>query len=464
MIWPDSYGVLRMLCEIGPEQTLEEFDFRSNLITHLGGLPDMGFFEFPNRLSGAMLAHSATLRHLKLPATPPTWEYSVIALLSVLEILELGHEERLSSELWRTRPYSDTSSGANGSGCKFLHLKTLICRHRGISGMLSTMLSVVEFPALERIELDGVDRVEDARGLPSILRALGLRAPRLVDISIDLSLKSVESTLSKKFGPHVIRQEEDDEGSSLNWAEWEEQPPSNRVVSVQDADLSPILKACTELRRFTVICPHPTPTSSVVFELTNSTLALIAVSGKSRGPHKLEVLSLDPSQTSPSGKITLEDLVSLAKFCPNLVTLEIGLNTSITHFVYASAMYLHGLQDVEPSNVTHINLGAPWVQSTAICAEFLRCIFPKLESVGVPTRASSDDIFDPSSGRVWAWNKVVKGVKELSAIGKGGNSASEANTKEVDAVVSSFNDDDEGYYYDSQEDDDGMDEDMDESD
>lgn len=448
-MWPDCHGVLRILLELGPQNTLQEFDFHSNIIEQLDGPREMYYFAFPNYLGEILTNHTITLRHLKVPATPSPSDYSVLASLTRLETLELGQEERLPSELWKVMRGSFMKELVTGRST-FPGLRTLICRHRAISGMLATMLETVELPTLNRFDMDGVDRVEDARYLPTFLRELGQRVPTLIDISIDLSLKSVESTLLKKFGPDIVRLAGVGQEPSSNRPKWPNQPPPARSVVVRNDDVIPILGNCSQLRSFKVTCPHSTPDLSVVFELTNEILTFIADQGE-RWSSPLEHLTLDPSQTSPSGRITLEGLVPLGQSCPNLTTLEIGLNTEITHYVYASAMYLDELQGGLPSNVTHINLGAPLVQSTAACAEFLRCVFPKLESVSVPSHSSAKDIFDPSGARMFAWSKVTKAVKESSAVGEGGKPVPDPSVKEVDTVMSSFNDDEDGYYYDSQE-------------
>jgi len=77
-------------------------------------------------------------------------------------------------------------------------------------------------------------------------------------------------------------------------------------------------------------------------------------------------------------------------------------------YVYASAIYRAELagDGIKPSTLRELDIGAPWVHDTATCAEFLKCVFPALEKLAAPGR------YDHGSGRMYAWNKVVKLVQE----------------------------------------------------
>ena len=353
------------------ENRLRELVLDSNELT----LADDGGAPYSGRiwLLRIIKAHESSLRSISLSIMPGSSIWCALAGLPNLEELRIGgvKYDRVRHHAYPTDP--ETSLSAFPSR-RFASLRSLHFSDHGISDFTFSCLEMSTFPLLDTVQMILNQPNSIARAISSI--AAGSPNLRRLIFGTDIV-----------DGPFNGQTSQDHE-------------------VLHGTDLAPLLRLCRHLEHLEIPSQYNYRYS---FEINDGTVRAMADAWRS-----LTFLSL-AVDTSPKSTVTLEGLLPFAKNCPNLTTLRLPVDENAVLYVYASAMYRvelegpyskhskrSGSSQRAPSMLRELDIGAPWVHDTATCAEFLRCIFPNLETLVAPGR------HDHLSGRMYAWNKVVK--------------------------------------------------------
>ncbi|KAF8299957.1 hypothetical protein DL93DRAFT_579516 [Clavulina sp. PMI_390] len=372
------------------------------------------FMMFPLGFLNLIKATSYTLRTLTLPSVPDmnTWvTLNSVPLLESLTLGQIGGGGHLFED-WRPDQWLEPSSLA---GMAIIPITLHRLDSLTVCARLINVAYRVRFPNLTRLVIDNPAEELGVENIPFVLEHIGEHMPKLQHLSVDMGNPRIHD------------------------GDYTTPYPIFRTPE----DMYTLLSRVPLLEYFHIGCSPKT----FVPALKNPDIPIITLSIPN-----LSHFYLDPLR-SPFSKITLDALISFPRSIPKLVTLGIGLDLEMAHFVNASAKYMVELQAVSPSKVKSLNVGAPWVQDSGASAEFLRTIFPDLRQVTLPNEKQYE--VESVSERCFAWNKVVQYVEDS---GKGAKSVEilAGMTRKLSVGQIADSDDDADYYYDS-----GADEDED---
>ncbi|CUA69663.1 hypothetical protein RSOLAG22IIIB_04041 [Rhizoctonia solani] len=163
----------------------------------------------------------------------------------------------------------------------------------------------------------------------------------------------------------------------------------------------------------------------------------------------LRELDMDPAHSGQT-LVTLQGLAPLARHCPKLRSLQLGIQQDHIHTVFNADLYVQGdVQRVECSLV-YLNVGCPPVYSSEAVAKYLSALFPMLRRVECPKSINS---IPCSRGDYFVWSQVVRTIEEcdrdLDNLARSLWARDMAEKHELaggDFIVSSIDDSDEDYW------------------
>ncbi|CAE6525914.1 unnamed protein product [Rhizoctonia solani] len=212
------------------------------------------------------------------------------------------------------------------------------------------------------------------------------------------------------------------------------------VRDFDDSDFEPLL-AISSLENLVVQVP---PGSSVC--LSDDFLDRAA-----RSWPCLRELNMDQAHSSRT-LVTLQGLAPLARYCPKLRSLQLGIQPDRIHTVFNAELYAQENEN-EPSiecPLVYLNIGCPPVYSAEAVSEFFSALFPNLRHVECPRSVNSVPC---SRGDYFVWSQVVRTVQErdrdLDNLARTLRARDLAEKHELvgrDFIVSSIDDSDEDYW------------------
>ncbi|EUC63948.1 F-box-like protein [Rhizoctonia solani AG-3 Rhs1AP] len=163
----------------------------------------------------------------------------------------------------------------------------------------------------------------------------------------------------------------------------------------------------------------------------------------------LRELDMDPAHSSQT-LASLQGLAPLARRCPKLRSLQLGIQPNHIHTVFNAELYAQGDEPSIECPLVYLNIGCPPVYSSEALADFLLTIFPKLRQVECPKSVNS---IPCSRGDYFVWSQVVRTVQErdrdLDNLARTLRARDLAEKHELvggDFIVSSIDDSDEDYW------------------
>lgn len=124
-------------------------------------------------------------------------------------------------------------------------------------------------------------------------------------------------------------------------------------------------------------------------------------------PHLYE-LNMDQSHSTKT-QVTLQGLMPLARYCPKLSYLQLGVRQNYVHTVLDAELYMQENRNMPRCALTYLNVGCPTVYSPAAVSAFLSALFPNLRHVECSDPSHSDSY---TPGDYFAWSQVVQTVNE----------------------------------------------------
>ncbi|KDN41456.1 hypothetical protein RSAG8_07406, partial [Rhizoctonia solani AG-8 WAC10335] len=165
----------------------------------------------------------------------------------------------------------------------------------------------------------------------------------------------------------------------------------------------------------------------------------------------LRELDMDPAHSSHT-LVTLQGLAPLARHCPKLRFLQLGIQPDYIHTVFNAELYVqeNGNEPSAECPLVYLNVGCPPVYSAEAASEFLLTLFPKLCHVECPKSVNS---IPCSRGDYFVWSQVVRTVQErdrdldnLARTLRARDLAEKHGLVGGDFIVSSIDDSDEDYW------------------
>ncbi|KAJ1301590.1 hypothetical protein OPQ81_008838 [Rhizoctonia solani] len=207
-----------------------------------------------------------------------------------------------------------------------------------------------------------------------------------------------------------------------------------------DSDFEPLL-AISSLEKLVV---HVPPKGSVC--LSDDFLDRAA-----RSWPRLRELDMDPAHSSHT-LVTLQGLAPLARHCPKLRSLQLGIQSDHIHTVFNAELYAQENEN-EPRvecPLVYLDIGCPSVYSAEAVADFFLALFPRLRHVECPKSLNS---IPCSRGDYFVWSQVVRMVQErdrdLDNLARTLRARDLVEKQELaggDFIVSSIDDSDEDYW------------------
>jgi hypothetical protein len=165
----------------------------------------------------------------------------------------------------------------------------------------------------------------------------------------------------------------------------------------------------------------------------------------------LQDLDLDQRHSTQT-LVTLQGLVPLARYCPQLRSLQLGIQPRHIHTVFNAELYMQESME-GPGNtcvLTYLNVGCPPVYSADAVAAFFSALFPNLRCIERPNSANSDLY---SRGDYFVWSQVVRAVQErdrdldnLARMLRTQDLTEKHGSANGDFILSSIDDSDEDYW------------------
>lgn len=165
-------------------------------------------------------------------------------------------------------------------------------------------------------------------------------------------------------------------------------------------------------------------------------------------PH-LRELNVDPLHSSKT-QVTLQGLVPLARHCPRLRSLQIGIQQHRVHTVFNAELYMQEHGDKPRCALTYLNVGCPSVYSATTVSAFFSALFPYLHRIECPNSPDSDSY---SRGDYFVWTQVTRTVHErdrdldnLARMLRTRDLTEKHGSDNREFILSSIDDSDEDYW------------------
>lgn len=165
-------------------------------------------------------------------------------------------------------------------------------------------------------------------------------------------------------------------------------------------------------------------------------------------PH-LRELNLDPSHSSKT-QLTLQGLAPLARHCPKLRSLQLGIQRNHVHTVFNAELYMREHGDKPGCALTYLDVGCPSVYSATTVSAFFSALFPHLYRIECPSSPNSDAY---SRGDYFVWTQVTRTVRErdrdldnLARMLRARDLTEKHGSDNSEFILSSIDDSDEDYW------------------